>query len=233
MARENAVARTLDSLRPIELAGDQTLGDALALPEVGQPLTTWLETRPIESVEFRDDLSIRLALAASSADLWHVLQPALSRQKAVSTPATQQGWDWLEKQIDARLLPAVGTGVVQPGSATAPSAMLAIPQDAPPWAVKQLTAEANARGNESKLKIARAAEAIALQDLRRRIESLPLGGSTTVGQAAKQDPRVEKAVVRAVNRAHPYEVDYKADGSVTVHVTTSGADLWALLSSLR
>jgi hypothetical protein len=233
MARENAVARMLDSLRPIELVGDKTLGDALAVPEVGQPLATWLETRPIESVEFRDDLSIRLALAASSADLWHVLQPDLSRQKTVATPATQQGWDWLQKQIDARMLPAVGTGVVQTGAATAPASMVAIPQEAPRWAVQQLTAEADAHGHESKLKIARAAEAIALQELRRKIESLSLSGSTTLGQAAKQDPRVEKSLIRAVNRAHPYQVDYKADGSVTVHVTTSGADLWALLSALR
>ena len=108
MARENAIARVIDSLRPIEM-GDKTLGDALSNPEVGQALSNWLYARPIASVQFRDDLSIRLVLAVSSEELWHSLEPALSRQTQVPPPATKQGWDWLEKQVEARMSPAVGT----------------------------------------------------------------------------------------------------------------------------
>ena len=47
-----------------------------------------------------------------------------------------------------------------------------------------------------------------MQDLRRQIESLPLGGSTTVGQAAKQDSRVEKALIRAVNLARDFKLKF-------------------------
>ena len=128
--------------------------------------------------------------------------------------------------------PAIGTGVVQPANQAARLAA-ELPSEPPAWALKPLTAEGSSAANGSKLQTARAAEAVALQGLRHQIELLPLTASLTVGQAVRQDPRVEKAVLRAVNRAHPYQVDYKADGAVTVHVTTSAADLWALLCAGR
>jgi hypothetical protein len=231
MARENAIARVIDSLRPIEM-GDKTLGDALSNPEVGQALSNWLYARPIASVQFRDDLSIRLVLAVSSEELWHSLEPALSRQTQVPPPATKQGWDWLEKQVEARMSPAVGTGVVQPANRAARLAA-ELPSEPPAWSLKPLTAEGSSAANGSKLQTARAAEAVALQGLRHQIELLPLTASTTIGQASRQDPGIEKAVLRAVNRAHPYQVDYKADGAATVYVTTSAADLWALLCAAR
>ena len=229
MARENAISRMFESLRPIELADDKTLGDALAIPELGQGISNWLYGRPIESVEFRDDLSVRLALNASTAELWHVLEPELARQKQLPLPATKQGWDWLEKQIDARVAPAIGTGLIQ--AANPATRVAEVPSEAPSWVLKPLIAEGTSKGNGPKLQTARAAEAVALQALRHQIELLPLTPALNIGQASRQDPRIEKALIRAVNRAHPFEVDYKADGAVTVHVTTSAADLWALLSA--
>jgi hypothetical protein len=159
--------------------------------------------------------------------LWHVLEPALSHQKQVTAPATQQGWDWLQKQVDARTAPPVGTGVVQPANALA-GGVQAIPLEPPPWATQRLSSEGTSPPQGAKLKTARAAEAIAMQALRSRVESLPLGNSA-VGQAAKHDPRLERALVRALDRARPYEVDYHADDSVTVYMTMSGSDLWGML----
>jgi hypothetical protein len=230
MARDNAVSRVVDSLRPIELGSDKTLGDALAIPQVNQSLLTWLNSRPVASVEFRQDLSVRLVLAIPSNGLWQTLKAALTQQKQIAPPASQAGWDWLSTQVEARVASPVGIGLAQPATR---AAAVEMPAEAPPWVSQQLQAEATSPAHGSKLHTARAAETMALEQLRHQVEGLALGSSMTIGDAARRDPRIEQAVVRALNRAHPYQVDYKAQGAVTVHVSLSAAELWGQLCSLR
>ena len=230
MARDNAVARVLDSLRPIDLGSSKTLGDALAIPQVNQALVTWLNSRPVASVEFRQDLSVQLALAMSSDELWQTLKASLTQQKQIPPPASRAGWDWLAKQVEARVASPIGIGLAQPATRATPIEM---PAEAPPWANQQLQAEATSPTHGSKLHTARAAETMALEQLRHQVEGLALTSTMTVGEAASRDPRIEQAVLRALNRAHPYQVDYKAQGAVTVHVSLSAADLWGQLASLR
>jgi hypothetical protein len=95
-----------------------------------------------------------------------------------------------------------------------------------------MQAEGTAPSKGSKLHTSRAAEAIALEKLRGQVEGLKLRDDLTVGQAEKRDARVERALAKALSRAHPYQVDY-AQGSVTVKVTLNLADVWSLMSERR
>ena len=232
-ARDNAVSHVIDSLRPIQLDNNRTLDDALAVPEVGQAVRNWLWSRPVRSVEFDDDLSVRLELSAPPDQLWPVVKDALSHQTKLPAPMGQANWDWLEAQVIPRMASAVGRGVVaqaprQPAQAQA----LVMPAQPPAWAVQMADADATAPSQAGNaLRTARAAQAIAMEKLRREVEALPLTADTTVGQAAARDPRVQATLARALTRcARPYKVDYLAKGAVTVHISLNLADLWAELS---
>lgn len=228
-ARDNAVNRVVDSLRPIQFDTGKTLDQALSVPEVRDALRGWLANRPVKSVQFDDDLAVRLSLAAQPEDLWHALKSSLSRQTQVPVATGQAGWDRLQEQVVARAAPAVGVGVVEPGRVAAPNQL--IPSDPPDWAVRQADAQANSPAHGSKLHTARAAEALALEKLRAQINSLPLGPKSTVGEAARSNPRIEEAVSKTLGHARPYKVDYGANGSVTVHMSLNLVDLWSELAS--
>jgi hypothetical protein len=230
-ARESAVGRMTDSLRPIELVDGKTINDALGVPEVNSALSDWLTNRPVTSVEFHDDLSVRIAMSVPPDELWQVLHGALSHQKQVPTPSTESGWSLLQKQVESRLAQPVGVGLVQVARG-GPQVENLLPDFAPQWANQQMQAEGTSPSKGSKLHTARAAEAIAMEKLRGQVEALKLRDNRTVGQAERRDARVERAVAKALGRAHPYQVDY-GQGSVTVRVTFNLSDLWTLLSERR
>lgn len=230
-ARDHAVEHVIDSLRPIQIAPDQTLDQAFAVPEVNQTVRSWIWARPVKAVQFEDDLSVQLILSAPADELWHVLHSALSRQKDVTVPTSQAGWDWLEGQVTARAAPAMGVGVAQPGNQPAVAAGVAVPLQPPAWANQLAQAEATSPARPpNQLKTARAAEAMAMEKLRRQIEALPLDSKTTLGQAARHDPRIEQAILHAMKHARPYQVDYGDKGAVTVYVGLNLADLWSQLA---
>ena len=228
-ARDNLLSRVLDSLRPIELGSGKNLGEVLTVPEVNQAMTQWLSTRPVTSVEFMDDLSVRLALYAPPEELWQTLKAAMVHEKQAPMDLEQAGWDRLQDQVTARVAPAIGTSAVAPGK-SAPAQVVALPSEAPPWANQHAEAEAASPAHASKLRTARAAEALAVAKLRQRIESLPLDEKITLGEAARRDPRIGEAIARALGRARPFKVDYGQQGVVTVHVALNLSDLWAELT---
>jgi hypothetical protein len=76
------------------------------------------------------------------------------------------------------------------------------------------------------LKTARAAERDAQMKLTERIELLELDNNLTLGQAARQDPRIAAAISRTVERVTPYKIQYNSDGSVTVNCEADLRDLW-------
>ena len=228
-ARDNLLSRVLDSLRPIEFDSGKNLGEVLTVSEVNQALTNWLSTRPVTSVEFMDDLSVRLTLYVPPEELWLTLKSAMVHQKQVPMDLGQAGWDRLQDQVAARVAPAVGTGAVAPGK-NAVVQMVAVPSEAPPWANQHAEADAASPAHASKLRTARAAEALAVAKLRQRIEALPLDSKITLGEAARRDPRIGEAIARALGRARPFRVDYGQQGVVTVHVALNLSDLWAELS---
>jgi hypothetical protein len=59
-ARDNAVAQTIATIKPIHLTGDKTVADALAQPGVGDEVERWLTARPITQIEFADTNEARL-----------------------------------------------------------------------------------------------------------------------------------------------------------------------------
>jgi len=228
-ARTNAVNRVMEGLGAIPIDG-KTLGQAIAASGASNEVTAWLEGQPVKAVEFDDNLSIRLTLAAPLEELWPVLRAALSRQKQVALPSTQAQWDALQATALSRLTLAQGVGVVQPGAQPAAAPAILLPAQAPQWAILQIEAEETSSDEGGRLRTARHAEALALEKLRHQVDGLPLSGGLTVGAAAQQDPRIERSVVRSLARARPVKVDYGAKGSVTVHVAFRLSDLWAELS---
>jgi hypothetical protein len=110
------------------------------------------------------------------------------------------------------------------GATTLPTTVL--PLTPPDWVDEQLQAQGSARGVGSPLKLARAAEIKAAGDLRRQILSLHVDDRTTLGDAAKGDAQLDKAIDRSLLQAKTYHVDYLPDGSVNVRVSLDLQDAW-------
>src|SRR5205814_1341840 len=111
-AKANATARVIESLRPIDLGNGKRLDEALNVPGVSEDLRHWIASRPVTSVEFGDDLQVRLTLAAPAEDLWPVLQRALAQQRQVQgLPTNPDGWEHLRQEVLHDAAPAVGRGM--------------------------------------------------------------------------------------------------------------------------
>jgi hypothetical protein len=230
-ARRNAAERVLDSVRPIDFADGKKMADVLATPAINDAVGKWLGSRPITSIEFRDDLEVRLTLAAAPDELWSTLRAGLERQSDVPAPRSEAQWDQMRKQVEDRMAPPVGRAVAVAGQAGA--AAVAIPLEPPAWADDIADAEGSATAASSpKLRTARAAEAVALEHLRGRINALPLTAKLTLGDAARQNPRIEAAVSRSLSRARLSKVDYDSPtpGAVRVKMTLNLADVWRELA---
>ncbi len=230
-ARANAIERVLDSLRPIEWNHGQRLGDTLGDPALHNGLRDWLAARPLVSIDFRDDLEVRLTLAVSADTLWPALRDALQHAHP-PTPIPNSAWDGLRVQVLARMVPAVGSALVSSPGAAAGGQRVAIPSEAPAWSRQDAAAEGVAASvGGSKLRTARAAEAIALESLRARLYALPLNPSITLGEAAGKDPRIADAISRGLTQARISKVDYDspAQGAVRVRM---GLDLEAVWREL-
>ncbi|HWE96861.1 MAG TPA: hypothetical protein VG269_23070 [Tepidisphaeraceae bacterium] len=230
-ARRNAAERVLDSVRPIDFADGKKMADVLATPAINDAVGKWLGSRPITSIEFRDDLEVRLTLAAAPDELWSTLRAGLERQSAVPAPRSEAQWDQLRKQVEDRMAPPVGRAVAVAGQAGA--AAVAVPLEPPAWADDIADAEGSATAASGpKLRTARAAEAVALEHLRGRVNALPLTAKLTLGDAARQNPRIEAAVSRSLSRARLSKVDYDSPtpGAVRVKMTLNLADVWRELA---
>jgi hypothetical protein len=105
-----------------------------------------------------------------------------------------------------------------------------IPVDPPDWIARQMDADGKSAG--SGLKGARAAEAMALSQMRQQIEALVLSPDMTIQQAIRKDARVGEALGDAVRRARVSRVDY-GDEIVAVRVSLDLDYVWQALSSLR
>jgi hypothetical protein len=228
-ARSNAIDRVMQELAAVPIDG-KSLNQAIAESGAFNAIKAWLEAQPVKAVEFDDNLSVRLTLAAPAEQLWPVLRSTIERQKQVPLPSTQAEWDQLFTAVAAHLTPTQGVGVVQPNAQPPVTPATLIPAQAPPWANQQVEAEDTSSDDGARLRTARRAEALALEKLRHQIDGLPLSGGMTLGAAAQQDPRIERSIVRALGRARPFKVDYGPKGSVTVHVAFRLSDLWAELS---
>lgn len=229
-ARRNAMDHVLESLRLVEWDVNRHLADALAVPAVKASLEEWLAARPITSIEFRDDLEIRISLAAAPQDLWPTLQADILKQAAVSPPHTAREWEQLRQQVMTRMAPAVGRAVAPAADAVAGPPALAIPHDPPAWTqgppVQATGVSSSVAG--SKLRTARAAEAIAMEEIRSRLNAMAFDPTITVGQAAQKDPHIEAAITRSLRQARISKVEYDAPqaGAVRVMMQLDPGAVW-------
>jgi hypothetical protein len=232
-AKQSAVQAILDSLKPLLLEGTHTMGEAFAVPQVNEELHKWLSTRPVTAVQFRDNLEIRLALSVAPQELWPELKESLQKQKTVPTPGKTNDWIRVREEVLARMAPPVGSSTASANAAGATRPAVALPTDPPPWANDAIDAVATAASSGSSLRTARAAETAAARELRIKLDALLLAPGLTVGDAAKEDARIEQAVSRTLQRAQIARVDYDTPtrGSVRAKLSLNLEDLWRELNA--
>jgi hypothetical protein len=239
-ARTDAGRRVIDGVRQVELKQGVTVGQVMerAGSPVAGALDRYLADRPVTGVQFRQDRQVEVGLSVPGEELAGVIRGAVEGMKDPQLAAV----DW--NGVTGQIVRAVGqgTGVATAGGAVrrepdagvaqvAPSATVRIPAEPPEWVWRQVDADASAKGGESALKCARAAERAAGEKLRAQVDALPLGGMT-IGEAGTRDPRVADAVGRGVARARVYKSDYQADGTATVYVSLELRDVWEQLRQL-
>ncbi len=228
-ARHNAASRMLDSVSAVEVVPDHPLSEALARPPVQQTVGDWLMSRPITSVEFRDDLEIRLVLGAPPEDFCRVLRAALARQEKTPLPTDEAAWRRFCERVESHLSLPLGRGLVAaPGTAPAVPSAIVLPAEPPRWVRDAIDVDGAAHGGGPLLRTARVAEDSAMQRMRARVEALPLSPGLTLGQAAHQDAHVADGLTRAMRFAHTYKVDYNdpVPGAVRIKVHIELEDVW-------
>jgi hypothetical protein len=231
-AKQNAAQRAIDGVKSIKLTKTKTVGDALTNSEVNDAMFAWLQSRPVTSVQFRDDLGVDVTLVVLSGEMFDVFRNSMHDKKDVPQPASDEEWARVRKEFVDRATNVTGRGRAISQAPTQPRLLSILPDEAPKWVNQPLTAEATSdRGSGGKLRTARAAEDKAVIELRKKIDDLALSSSQTIGQAAKQNKSLSDAVDQALQRAKPYKVDYRGDGSVSVKVMLDARDLWNALES--
>jgi hypothetical protein len=233
-AKDDAINHTILSINDVMLPNGKTAGDALKDKAVRAKIQQWLSTRPVTQVEFRDDLSVGVELAAPPAEFFEAFRDAL-RAGEPDAPA----WDNVRADFERRLASPSGTAAVGSGASGAvaagapPKGALQLPSLPPAWTNETIEAEGAATAGGSKLKCARLAEAEAAKLFVTQIDKLQLSDAQTVGQAAETDRRVRDAVDRATGRGRTYKVEYDADGGARVWVQLDLRHVWSELRAVR
>lgn len=229
-ANTDATRRVMDSVSPVVLEDHTTLADGFANPKVGDQVRQWLSQRPVTRVDFRDNLQVEVALAVDEQDLFSVVRDALSQQNAIPLPKDSADWKRIERDFNARFIPAVGRASVKDVAPPVERVQAApLPTQAPTWVTERIDVQGSAdpvQGFNRKLRTAIAAERDARNKLQARIEAFPYDKGMTVGEAAKHDPRLARAVERTIQDARVYRTTYRADGTVEVKVMADMRDLW-------
>jgi hypothetical protein len=231
-AQEDAGRRALDSVRGVLLAPGLTVGDALAKPEVAQHMNQWFERRPIKTVSFNENLQVDLTLGAPADETFDELLGAMGPQ----APQDAQALDRARAEFVSRMADPVGRASVARESVQSRPEEIDLPQQAPEWVNRQLDAEGVApavpKGARALARV-NAAQDDAVRNLRAKIGALPLAEGMTIDDAAKRDPRIARALDRAMLRARMFKVDYDADGGVTVRTTIDAEDVWDEITAVR
>ncbi|HEV2293931.1 MAG TPA: hypothetical protein VGR35_08740 [Tepidisphaeraceae bacterium] len=227
-AKENAVNSALDSVRDVKLPNGKTAGEALKDPAVREKLRTWLSTRPVTEVQFRDDLNVAVQLSAPPAEFFEAFRDALRFGEPDAA-----AWEAVREEFQRRLASPFGTAAVGAAAGVPTKPTLQLPALPPPWTNRQIESEGAATAAGSKLKCARMAEARAAEGLVTQLEALPLTENLTVGQAAERDPRIREALDRAASRGRTYKVEYDSDGGAHVWVQLDLHHVWEELRGVR
>ena len=236
-ARHDAGRRAVENLADVRIDGDKTVADALRVPAVRQAIQEWVADRPVVDLRFNADGEVLMTLAAPGEELWQVFRQALAGQQEIPAPRDEAGWRRLHDEVVARLRMPTGRGAVsRPAPQGQRPPRRALPAQPPRWAGERLdvvgTASADpeqfrdVRPVEAQLRLARAAEGSAREELRVRIGSLQLGDGRTIGEAARADARIATAIERTLGRAQTYNIDYGDGRTAKVRLGLDLRYLW-------
>ena len=249
-AVHDAAQRALARINDVALPGHRTVGAMLATDPARAPkLLQWLAARPIIAVRVpsADELIITLhvapdslaavlqAIAGNPAGDWDAVPDALVEQLLVidgrarldgSSPTTHP-----QPPAEPIAPSDPDTTLVAPAPAAAPPAL---PNRPPEWATRLVRAEGSASSAGDRLRTARAAEQIALQNLHGVVLDLPLDDARTVRSLVAVVPAVDQTLRRALSRATVSRITHLADGGATVEIVLDGRHLWqSLLDAAR
>jgi hypothetical protein len=226
LAKNDAVSRVITSVEPSGLSAAVTVRDLFTSePKVREELDAWLASRPVTRIDFRDDLSVEVTLAALPGDAFDAFKTFVPAGDKFDWASAREHWI-------ARMAPPVGIARVQRGqnpilASTMPRPAIVLPARAPDWVTQEIEAEGTAAAQDTKLKTARLAESDATNKLREQIAELSLTHELSLGAAARDDARIAEAIDRALNEnAQTVESKYRPDGSASVRVALSLRDLW-------
>jgi hypothetical protein len=226
-AKHNATTQALDAVKSVYLADSKTVGDALAAPAVGSRVQQWLDARPITQIEFGDDRTVRVTLAAPAEDAFETLRSALVDQHNVAAPTSEK--DWLSVKQDFIKKFPVPAGVAAAEHSVGPTTIAAppveLPRNPPDWVNQTLDAESASAAKSNQLLAARAAEADASKKLADKVDALLLNVKT-LGDLAKTDPRLRKSLDDTVTRLRKSKIDYRPDGGAKVKMTLDLHTFW-------
>jgi hypothetical protein len=227
-ARDDAGDRVLGSIGSIEIADGKNVSQVLADKDVRDAMQQWLGGRPVTRLEFRNDLSVEVTICAEGRDVFDTFSDAASKSDLMPKDPVKVAK--IRQAFIQQTAPAIGSARVagQPASVVATAR---VPRQPPQWITQALNTEATQKFKGTRLKTARDAENAARDALRDKVDALQLS-TTTIGEAAKRDPAIEKAVGQAMDRARAYKIDYLPDGSATVKVSLDPRDLWDQLCEL-
>lgn len=231
-AQRDAGRRAIEGVGDVEIGGGKTMTDALRVAAVRKAVGDWVAARPVVDLRFSPDGEVLMTLAAPAEELWTVFRGAVAEQTEIPVPKDEAAWQRLHDEVVARLKTPTGRSAISQSSRGPRPPRRALPAQPPRWATKLLDVESTAtvkaaqlsslRPAEAQLRLARMAESQAKQDLRARIELLPLGDGRTVGEAAASDSTIATAIDRSFRRVQTYNVDYGDATSAKVRV---GLDL--------
>lgn len=225
IALDNARSQLREQILATEVDCGVNVGDLLhsagTLDELDRQLAA---VTPVGGVRWVDNDRCQVRLELPGEAVAALLRKPLAEQ--TTRPANAA----LLPGISGRLYVSVGGSESLGSPATTVSAAAAhptlVPQQAPGWVNNTVSAEAWVRSAGSPLLTARAAEKQALQSLRERVGALVLSYSTTLDEAARQEPAIGSAIERAMRLARVRQTDYGADGSATVRVELRLRYLW-------
>jgi hypothetical protein len=183
-----------------------------------------------------DDRTCQVRLSVPAADVFDALVSlagdAGERSPVSQSQLKQQAHDWRD-----RTFTATGTSVTSLAATvrtTAPATQsdaTVLPADPPAWVGTLLDAEGEAPATGARLHTVRAAERVALDDLKRQVEALPVTSDKTVADVLLASPELGDSLRAVVRQARVTKVYYLADGSVRLRVNLDAAAVWRALAT--
>jgi hypothetical protein len=229
-ARADAIHQAMTAIGPIHLSATVHASDALARPAIADRLGKWLDRQPVTRIEFLDDLKVSVTIAINPKSLERILKFGVENDAEFSRDVKIDAQQF-DREIQALPTTYEGSAAVAVAPVASSLPVTVLPIQSPDWVDQQLTADGNASGGGPRLKVARAAEADAVEKIRRQFLQLHINSNSTLEDAVRSDPQLKQAVDRAILHAHTYRVDYHADGSVKVQMSLDLRDAWDALRS--